>query len=224
MLPLSACSRCGLPRRELTASLARHVSTSSTRPRIAPLDRSILELSGPDAPKFLKGLSCKDVESLGGGYSGFLNASVSGRRGWYTDRLLITSQGRVLHTAFIFLPRPDTYLISHESPPDHPAPLHKLLPPFRLRSKVRIKDVSSEWTAWSAWGRDMAGPAPRRIWKFGSGGAAESHWEWDTVRDTSVASDEVACWDLRAGFGRHSMGRQMLVPRGQQRERLFESG
>lgn len=53
------------------------VAFSSSRPKIAPLPhRSVLEISGPDAQTFLKGLSCKDVESTNGGYSGFLNASV----------------------------------------------------------------------------------------------------------------------------------------------------
>jgi hypothetical protein len=55
---------------------ASTLPSSATGPRIAPLDRDVLELSGPDAQKFLKGLSCKDVESTGGGYSGFMNASV----------------------------------------------------------------------------------------------------------------------------------------------------
>jgi hypothetical protein len=67
------------------ASRRGHASASSlpstaTGPRIAPLERNVLELSGPDAQKFLKGLSCKDVENTGGGYSGFLNASVCSQR------------------------------------------------------------------------------------------------------------------------------------------------
>jgi len=46
-------------------------------PRIARLPhKSVLEVSGPDARKFLNGQSCKNIEALGGGYSGFLNASV----------------------------------------------------------------------------------------------------------------------------------------------------
>ena len=64
----------------LTGRLVRRASNavaSSSRPKLSPLPhRSILEISGPDAQTFLKGLSCKDVESTRGGYSGFLNASV----------------------------------------------------------------------------------------------------------------------------------------------------
>ncbi|WVQ82624.1 hypothetical protein IAT38_004756 [Cryptococcus sp. DSM 104549] len=167
-------------------------------PRIAHLrQKSILELSGPDAPKFLKGLSCKDVEPIGGGYSGFLNAS-----------------GRVLHTAFIFPGPNSSYLITHESPADHPAPLNTLLPPFRLRSKVRIRDVTEQWDAWSAWGDSLEDTLrPTRTWKIGSGGAAESHWSWDGgVRDVGTSKDERGCWDLRAGW--YNMGRQLVVPKG----------
>ncbi|OXH41736.1 mitochondrial protein [Cryptococcus neoformans] len=168
-------------------------------PRIAHLShKSVLELSGPDAQKFLKGLSCKDVEYLAGGYSGFLNAS-----------------GRVLHTAFVFPRSKNSYLITHESPEDHPTPLASHFPPFKLRSKVRIKDVTNQWDAWSAWGSDLqGGPSPIRTWKMGSGGASESHWDWaGGVRDLGLRDNEVGCWDLRAGWPH--MGRQLLVPKGE---------
>lgn len=39
--------------------------------------RSILRVQGKDSAKFLKGLTCKDVDGLpGGGYSGFINPTV----------------------------------------------------------------------------------------------------------------------------------------------------
>lgn len=57
--------------------MASVAGPSRLGPRIARLPhRSVLEVSGPDARKFLNGQSCKNVEALGGGYSGFLNASV----------------------------------------------------------------------------------------------------------------------------------------------------
>ncbi|OCF34758.1 mitochondrial protein [Kwoniella heveanensis CBS 569] len=200
-----------MPKIPLPAGLTTNVS-----PRLAHLpQKSVLEISGPDSQKFLKGLSCKDVDSLKGGYSGFLNAS-----------------GRVLHTSFIF-PSTTTagastrqqpkYLITHESPTDHPAPLQSLLPPFKLRAKVKIRDVSQEWDAYSAWGVSNGfeagsgkGKQPMRIWKMGSGGAAESQWSWEDgangVRDLEIGEDELGCWDLRAGW--MGMGRQILVPKG----------
>lgn len=58
-------------------AMASVAGPSRIGPRIARLPhRSVLEVSGPDARKFLNGQSCKNVEALGGGYSGFLNASV----------------------------------------------------------------------------------------------------------------------------------------------------
>ena len=42
-------------------------------------------------------------------------------------------QGRVLHDVFCVPSARNKYLISYESGPEHPAPLAKLLPPFRLR-------------------------------------------------------------------------------------------
>lgn len=52
-------------------------AVGASKPAAAKLNKKVLEVSGPDAAKFLKGQMCKDVETLGGGYSGFLNASVS---------------------------------------------------------------------------------------------------------------------------------------------------
>lgn len=199
-------------------------------PKIAKLPhRSVLEVSGPDARKFLNGQTCKNVEAGQGGYSGFLNASVSVPDSLWRCRGSIClrvadRQGRVLHTVFIFLRSPDTYLISHDSPSTHPAPLQTLLPPFRLRSKVRIKDVSDQWDVYSTFNDDLSDPSgadqnqsplPQRTWKFGSGGASESQWSWPNgVRDLGLKDDEVGCWDLRAGMGM----RQILVPKGDTRE------
>jgi hypothetical protein len=127
------------------------------------------------------------------------------------------SQGRILHTCFIFQRSPTSYLISHESPETHPTPLQTLLPPYKLRSKVRIKDVSEEWDTWASWGSEMeeGGLKPRRVWRPGSGGANESQWSWpEGVRSLGIGGAEIGCWDLRAGLGM----RQLLIPKGQNRE------
>ncbi|GMK56954.1 hypothetical protein CspeluHIS016_0307940 [Cutaneotrichosporon spelunceum] len=172
--------------------------------------RSVLEVTGPDAKKFLNGQMCKNVDALGGGYSGFLNAS-----------------GRVLHTVFCIPSRKNTYLISHESGPDHPAGLMQLLPPFRLRAKIKLRDVSDEWDVWSAWGTEAA-PEPTSTWRFGNGGAAERIWSWGEegeggpggmgppgMAPLNLGAGELGCWDLRAGFGPGGLGRQLFVPKGQ---------
>lgn len=89
--------------------MASVAGPSRLGPRIAKLShRSVLEVSGPDARKFLNGQSCKNVEALGGGYSGFLNASVrsnplESRSSWYqTDN------------------RREEYYIHASSSPDRP--------------------------------------------------------------------------------------------------------
>lgn len=116
----------------------------------------------------------------------------------------------MLHTSFNFIVSPTRYLITHESS-DHPAPLAEHLTPFRLRSKVRIRDVSDEWDVWAAWGSAAEGV---RRWKFGSGGAAEATWK--NIPPLAVGPAEVGCWDLRAA----GMGAQILVPKGCSRKLL----
>lgn len=76
MIPASSSS---LARSLPSVSVIRRwlISQSATTPQLTHLsNRSVLEIAGPDAQKFLKGLTSRDVENLGGGYSGILNASV----------------------------------------------------------------------------------------------------------------------------------------------------
>jgi folate-binding Fe-S cluster repair protein YgfZ len=82
LLRTAHLERGAAPRAVARALLSTSATTSSAAstapPRLASLpSRSVLEVSGPDAQKFLRGQMCKDVEPLAGGYSGFLNASVS---------------------------------------------------------------------------------------------------------------------------------------------------
>lgn len=116
-------------------------------------------------------------------------------------------QGRVLHDVFIFPVEKDRYLITHEA--DHPFPLQKYLAPFKLRSKVRFKDVSADWRTWGVWGSNPD-PKPERAWKLGSLGAAEASWSWPNGT-AKIAG--IGCWDLRVG-----RGQQLLLPPGQDRE------
>ncbi|KAL7420296.1 ccr4 associated factor [Cryptotrichosporon argae] len=186
------CASRSIASSSSAAAAAR--ALASAPPTFAPLDRAVLELAGPDAAKFLRGLACKDVDALRGGYSGFINAS-----------------GRVLHAVFIHTPRPDTYLITSHA--QHPAPLQPLLQPFKLRSKLRIREASAEYDAYAAWGGEP-GKGPVGRWRFGSGGAAERVWEWEgEVRSLGLEESEAGSWDLRAGW---TGARQVLVPKGKQ--------
>lgn len=88
----SSCQAYGCYRLAFTEMTTRHLQRGlrqraastlaqieSGRPHIAPIpDRSVLEISGKDAQKFLKGLTSRDVDkSPGWGYSGFLTPTVS---------------------------------------------------------------------------------------------------------------------------------------------------
>ena len=127
----------------------------------------------------------------------------------------------MIYTAFIIPVKNSTptYLVSYAaSPPDSETlPLAKLLAPFRLRSKVKIRDVSTAYDVYGAWGPHESGLDPERSWKFGSGGAAEVSWTWrNGARPVELGTDEIGCWDLRAGF-QGGMGRHVIVPKGKTR-------
>lgn len=81
-----------------------------------------------------------------------------------------------------------------------------------------MRDVSSEWDVWSAFGGADHDKKPTRTFKLGSGGAAEAQWFWPNGL-ADIGPDEIGCWDLRAGFGPHSMGRKVLVTKGKIRMR-----
>ena len=120
----------------------------------------------------------------------------------------------MLHDVFIVTVSADSYLISHSSALDHPAPLEKFLPPFRLRSRVRIRDVTADHDVWTLWGmpRDQAG-LPVRSWRFGSGGAAEAVWEWPSgIPELELGDGQNGCWDLRAGI--ENIGVHLIATKG----------
>lgn len=58
------------------ASSSKAYVTGAGKMALLP-SQGVYRVTGPDSPKFLKGLTCKDVERIGGGYTGFLNATVS---------------------------------------------------------------------------------------------------------------------------------------------------
>lgn len=76
-LDISSVARTTLRTRQFSSSASKRYDYR--RPQAAQVQgRSILRVQGKDAAKFLKGLTCKDVEGLpGGGYSGFINPTVS---------------------------------------------------------------------------------------------------------------------------------------------------
>ncbi|KAK9896345.1 Aminomethyltransferase folate-binding domain-containing protein [Cystobasidium minutum MCA 4210] len=111
---------------------------------IAPLasTRSVIALTGNDAPKFLQGLVTNDIlhahhaapSATPSVYAGFLSAP-----------------GRVLHDTFI-LPQDKAdkpeYLIDYPKNVSTP-PLLNSIKRYILRSKVKAKEASDEWRLWA---------------------------------------------------------------------------
>ncbi|KAJ3086827.1 ccr4 associated factor [Quaeritorhiza haematococci] len=112
--------------------------------------RGILEIEGNDAVKFLQGLCTNHMPHIQYGGDGIL-------------ALFLSAQGRVLYDAFIYpknvgteFPRP-TFLV--ETDARITQDLLKHMKRYLLRTKVRITDMSNEYTVWQAWG-----PTTLRLW------------------------------------------------------------
>ncbi|CAG8606118.1 7859_t:CDS:1 [Paraglomus brasilianum] len=109
-------------------------------------NRSLIEIEGNDSAKFLQGLVTNNMNTLQSGGDGFYTA-------------FLNSLGRVLYDAFIYpkninrtFPHP-IYLIECDSAVLSSLETH--LNKYKLRSKVTIKDVSSEYNIWNVWGDDV---------------------------------------------------------------------
>lgn len=111
---------------------------------IAPLasTRSVLALTGTDAPKFLQGLVTNDILNTH-------HASTSATPSVYAG--FLSAPGRVLHDTFI-LPPVQTdkaeYLIDYPKNVADP-PLLKSIKRYILRSKVKAREASDEWRLWA---------------------------------------------------------------------------
>ncbi|GME44218.1 Glycine cleavage T-protein [Neofusicoccum parvum] len=121
---------------------------------VAPLPtRRLIALAGPDAPKFLQGLTTNNV-------------APAQRAGWYTA--FLNAQGRVLHDAFVYpsaaanaaaggagattTSDSDDWACFIEVDGGSVDALARVLRRHKLRSKVRMRVVDDgEWAVWSAW-------------------------------------------------------------------------
>lgn len=111
-------------------------------------NRSVIEVSGPDASEFLQGMQCNHMPLIDQGGAGMLAG-------------FLAPQGRIVADAFIY---------PHNAGVNFPHPvflveidrrikerLLKILGFYRLRSKVEIRDVTDEYRVWSVWGPQSAG-------------------------------------------------------------------
>lgn len=149
----TASSSTGTHTNTSTTRRLRFYSTttapSSSTSGITPLPhRRLLALSGPDAPKFLQGLTTNNV------------APTPNTTGWYTA--FLNAQGRVLHDAFIYPTNAadGEWACLIEVDAASLDGLATVLKRHKLRSKVKIERVSQEegqgaWGVWAAWGQAL---------------------------------------------------------------------
>lgn len=111
---------------------------------VAPLasTRSIISLTGNDAPKFLQGLVTNDILNTH-------HASTSAAPSVYAG--FLSAPGRVLHDTFILTQTAadkPSYLIDYPKNVTNP-PLLNSIKRYILRSKVKAKEASDEWRIWA---------------------------------------------------------------------------
>ncbi|KAL0262845.1 mRNA-decapping enzyme subunit 2 [Diplodia seriata] len=126
---------------------------------ITPLPhRRLLALSGPDAPKFLQGLTTNNV----------LVDRRDDAAGWYTA--FLNAQGRVLYDALVYATPHAAGAAAGGNPGDGSGDgwacfievdgscvneLHRLLRRHKLRSRIKLRVVDEgEWGVWAAWMAD----------------------------------------------------------------------
>ncbi|KAK1224415.1 ccr4 associated factor [Marasmius sp. AFHP31] len=146
-------------------------------PSIARIpSRAVIAVTGSQASEFLNGMLASSVPD-------------TPRRPFFSA--ILNAQGRVLYDLLIYSDqdingRPG-YLLEYDSRPSEATPLHDLLKRFVLRSKVKIRDVSSEFDVWAAWHSENVETDLKKEWRFAESGAVEpawpdshtaDHWPW----------------------------------------------
>jgi folate-binding protein YgfZ len=125
-----------IPKRQLAAPVTLPLSSYAKL-----TNRRLISLSGVDAPKFLQGLTTNNVDP-------------TKDEAWYTA--FLNAQGRLLWDAFVY-PRGNEserqYLIEVDGQDIEGFTKH--LKRHKLRSKVKIENVSEEWGVYASW-KDMS--------------------------------------------------------------------
>lgn len=87
-----------------------------------------------------------------------------------------------------------------------------ILKRYVLRSKVRVRDVTSEWSVWAAWGNPSIDAGPERCWHWAASQTVESNWK--TTRSPWATERPLRVHDRRVD----GMGLRELVRQGDKRE------
>ncbi|EPQ59268.1 Aminomethyltransferase folate-binding domain-containing protein [Gloeophyllum trabeum ATCC 11539] len=169
-------------------------------PTVAPVPhRSILSVSGSDAPHFLNGIlsSTVPLAQRNPFFSSFLHA-----------------QGRVLYDVFVYtqtdpMKGGESYLIEYDARSPEAPPLMPMLKRYVLRSKVKIRDASDQYDVWASWGseKESIWETPRK-WNFARSGAIEP--VWDASEGWPWGAEDCLIRDRRAV----GMGHRRLVRKG----------
>jgi transferase CAF17, mitochondrial len=202
----------------LGTRLAKQIIRSSIHKRECAqiLDRSLISITGANATQFLDGLLSNRLPPAGGIYSALLHAQVC-ISSTYMSSSLSSVKGRVLYDLFVYSLKNDTpkesgYLIEHDSRSSAAPPLLDILKRYILRSKVKIRDVSSEWSVWVAWGNTSLDAGPERCWHWTPSQAVESNWK--STRSPWATGCPLRIHDRRVD----GMGLRELVRQGEKRE------
>lgn len=172
------------------------LAARSQVPRIARLsNRSIIYVTGSQAPSFLNGVLATSVTDVKPFYSVILNA-----------------QGRILHDLFAYTTTERNgrrgFLIEFDNRQDEGTPLLALLKRYVLRSKVKVIDATEEYDVWTAWGDASQSTSGAPVdWRWAKSGAVEPVWsnvEWPWGNKDHVIRDQ-------RGTG---MGQRLLVRKG----------
>jgi transferase CAF17, mitochondrial len=101
------------------------------------------------------------------------------------------------------------YLIEYDPRPSEASPLLDVLKRQVLRAKVRVRDVSEEYSVWSAWGSDAQEAPPE--WSWAKSGVVEPVWK-HSVR-WPWGNGDLSLQDRRVP----GMGTRMLAQNGEKR-------
>ncbi|KAG7097030.1 hypothetical protein E1B28_004423 [Marasmius oreades] len=136
--------------------------------------RAVISVTGSHASEFLNGMLASSIPD-------------APKRPFFSA--ILNPQGRVMYDLLVFSNhdpngRPG-YLLEYDARPSEAGPLHDILKRFVLRSKVKIRDVTSEYDVWAAWNSQEASVATPNDWRFAQSGAiepiypaTEENWPW----------------------------------------------
>ncbi|KAI0699434.1 Aminomethyltransferase folate-binding domain-containing protein [Cytidiella melzeri] len=177
-------------------------------PTIAPVPhRALLAVTGSQVQEFLSGIIASNVPPSQDChfYTAFLHAQA---------RRLVFA-GRVLYDAFVHsYTSPEGkkgYVLEYDSRSSEAPSLLTMLKRYVLRSKVRLRDVSSEYDIWAAWGSEREKSwETEREWANSRSGVAEPMWTHGEGSLWPWGIEAGAIQDRRAV----GMGHRLLVRKG----------